>query len=386
MPKAEAEATTAASYRNFDFRRLETALAAANARLAQTTTDAEADPIADEINRYLKKLYATPPQSLSDAIIKLRASADPETGMSAGPRIDEPASIRQVLALLEGMAGGGAGDLIAALAVELGAAIELHNSYDVGGSRHKGTSADRTNMAKALARIEVLKRAILALPPTSLADCLAQIRIIPGLSDAAANSEDFDDDDFRLVGAASEGIAIFLEQLLEIDRETWGGKFFLGASDVVAPATTVIQRETSDDETIVDEREKNDLDLLTGEPILAPLAREVFEVAEEQGNMRGGPAGPGAARWKELEKRYNAADDAINRTHAETIGGVAWRLDQVLRVLENEDVSVWMVDTLRMAFEDAKRLHQLGAVAEPAGGVADIKAGRTGATRRKAAA
>jgi len=102
--------------------------------------------------------------------------------------------------------------------------------------------------------------------------------------------------------------------------------------------------------------------------------------------MRGGPAGPGAARWKELEKRYNAADDAINRTHAETIGGVAWRLDQVLRVLENEDVSVWMVDTLRMAFEDAKRLHQLGAVAEPAGGVADIKAGRTGATRRKAAA
>jgi hypothetical protein len=77
-----------------------------------------------------------------------------------------------------------------------------------------------------------------------------------------------------------------------------------------------------DDEIIVDEEGKALLALVDAEPILGPLARELFEIDEELGNIRGGPLAE-PERWEALSQRQNVVWRGTETTPAETIGGLA---------------------------------------------------------------
>jgi hypothetical protein len=118
------------------------------------------------------------------------------------------------------------------------------------------------------------------------------------------------------------------------------------------------------DEIIVDHDELNDLRFLVDEPVLGPLARELFEVNEEWGDMPAGDPRDGAllARIKELDKETAACP-------AQTIGGVAWRLRDLNLVIQDEDgVSDWTRAAMQAACDDATRLAEAGR--HPKGGAA----------------
>jgi hypothetical protein len=384
MPKADTKINTVRRPERsdegapIDFRALERRLNAARAGYREAaTTDASDRSAAKEIDYCVSTILGTPPRNLSDTVIKLRLLCDPNIGIAAGVSDDEPPALRQALELIEREAGtGAAGDLMVTLAAEMSATIDLHDSYDVTGSRHDVPGASIL-MNRHQARIDALEMAALSLPSSSLAACLIQARIIAAFTRSSDCTEVEDAETMMLIGMAATGIATFLERHLDIDRRQWRGNYWLGSIDETAltvPAREIAEISagtcpvSSDSppspllggaDDIVDEHEKEDLALVVREPTLEPLAREVFEISEEQENMRGGPLGPGAARWQELERRYNVADQAIDACHAETIGGVAWRLGQLLRVVENEEgISAWIVSTLRMACEDAKTLHR----------------------------
>jgi hypothetical protein len=113
-------------------------------------------------------------------------------------------------------------------------------------------------------------------------------------------------------------------------------------------------------EIIVDEGAKEALALVDGEPTLGPLAREIFPIEEEQNNMQGGPDG-NLERWDELARRCNALEKEIITCRAETIGGLAWRLHQLLTIVDNEDLSPWAEGMLRAAIEEANALARMSS-------------------------
>jgi len=114
------------------------------------------------------------------------------------------------------------------------------------------------------------------------------------------------------------------------------------------------------DEIIVDYDELNELAFLADEPVLGPLARELFEVNELWGNALGDDSL--LARIKELDKEIAACP-------AQTIGGVAWRLRDLNLVIQDEDgVSDWTRAAMQAACDDATRLAE--AARRPKGGAA----------------
>jgi hypothetical protein len=126
------------------------------------------------------------------------------------------------------------------------------------------------------------------------------------------------------------------------DRDPFG----LGGTMPTAP-------EAADENIIVDEAAKEALPLVDGEPTLGPLVRELFQIEEEQENMVGNPE-----RWDDLERRCNALEAEITACRAETTGGIAWRLTQVLAI--DDDLSSWAMAMLKAAIEDLAGLDGLG--------------------------
>ena len=106
---------------------------------------------------------------------------------------------------------------------------------------------------------------------------------------------------------------------------------------------------------IVNEDAKALLALLDREPRLGPLARELFEVEEEQGNVPGGALRE-PERSAELDARFHAVFDPACECPAETIGGVAWRLGQIRSAIAENDETGWVATMVRTAFADAVRL------------------------------
>jgi hypothetical protein len=114
------------------------------------------------------------------------------------------------------------------------------------------------------------------------------------------------------------------------------------------------------DEIIVDD----DLRFLVDEPVLGPLARELFEVNKEWGNLL-----LSDPRSDELLARIHELDKRIAAIPAQTIGGVAWRLLDLNMVIQDEDgVSDWTRAAMQAACDDATRLAE--AARRPKGGAA----------------
>jgi hypothetical protein len=134
------------------------------------------------------------------------------------------------------------------------------------------------------------------------------------------------------------------------DRDPFG----LGGTMPTAP-------EAADENIIVDEAAKEALPLVDGEPTLGPLVRELFQIEEEQGNMASGPAG-NPERWDDLARRFNALEAEITACRAETTGGIAWRLTQVLAI--DDGLSTWTMAMLKAAIDDAKALAGLNGLGE----------------------
>jgi len=92
-----------------------------------------------------------------------------------------------------------------------------------------------------------------------------------------------------------------------------------------------------DDQVIVDHDALDVLFLVADEPVLGPLVREQFEAEELWGNTRGDDP-----RWDGRMRRCIELDKTINTCRAETIGGIAWRLQDLNRVIQDEEgVSDW---------------------------------------------
>lgn len=115
-------------------------------------------------------------------------------------------------------------------------------------------------------------------------------------------------------------------------------------------------RQDADDEIIVDEDAKEALALLVGEPALGPLARELFDVEEELGNLKFDSPGY-EERQKVLSRRLSEILHQIEACPVATVGGLAWHLREALAVVDfSEDVHPGTEAALRAVFERAKAL------------------------------
>lgn len=112
------------------------------------------------------------------------------------------------------------------------------------------------------------------------------------------------------------------------------------------------RQDDGDDGIIVDEDGLAALALLENEPKLGPLARRSFEVGELVGNLV--PRGDNFRRLWALDFEL---DQQIIECPADTVGGIAWRLGEINRIVQDEaGVSDWLRSSVQAAYEDALRL------------------------------
>ncbi|HEX3860387.1 MAG TPA: hypothetical protein VHY35_01690 [Stellaceae bacterium] len=114
-------------------------------------------------------------------------------------------------------------------------------------------------------------------------------------------------------------------------------------------------RPPSDDAIIVDREAEAFLPYLDTEPVLGPMARELFVVEEAQGNLVGGPLGQPEA-WAELAERFRAVFPAVCSLPAETLGGLIWRLGQIKTSIADCEVPEYLISLVQAALDDALRL------------------------------
>src|ERR1700719_1701497 len=73
-------------------------------------------PLSDRMWSLYDQITLSPPVSLVSAMVKLRLLADPDLGLENNEGINDVASLRQALALVERVAGDGDGELLALIA------------------------------------------------------------------------------------------------------------------------------------------------------------------------------------------------------------------------------------------------------------------------------